>query len=190
MRRELHVRFCEGGEVQSLSATRLVVLCRTAEQAQAALIEVKSWVEQNGLRLNADKTHVGDCRQAGQGFDFLGYRFEAGRRWVRPKSFKALRERIRRRTQRTRGDSLAKIIEDLNPMLRGWFNYFKQTHPLVHELMDGFTRRRLRAILRKQEKRPGRGRCLDDHLRWPNTFFATQGLFTMVTARVLASQSR
>jgi RNA-directed DNA polymerase len=171
-------------------ADDFVVLCRTAEQAQAALIEVKSWVEQNGLRLNADKTHVGDCRQAGQGFDFLGYRFEAGRRWVRPKSFKALRERIRMRTQRSRGDSLAKIIEDLNPMLRGWFNYFKQTHPLVHELMDGFTRRRLRAILRKQEKRPGRGRCLDDHLRWPNTFFATQGLFTMVTARVLASQSR
>jgi len=171
-------------------ADDFVVLCRTAEQAQAALIEVKSWVEQNGLRLNADKTHVGDCRQAGQGFEFLGYRFEAGRRWVRPKSFKALRERIRMKTQRTRGDSLACIIADLNPMLRGWFNYFKQAHPMVHEWMDGFTRRRLRAILRKQEKRPGRGRCLDDHLRWPNTFFATQGLFTMVTARGLASQSR
>ena len=171
-------------------ADDFVVLCRTAEQAQAALEEVKSWVEQNGLRLNADKTHVGDCRQAGQGFEFLGYRFEAGRRWVRPKSFKALRERIRRKTKRTRGDSLACIIADLNPMLRGWFNYFKQAHPLVHELMDGFIRRRLRAILRKQEKRPGIGRCLDDHLRWPNVFFATQGLFTMVTARVLASQSR
>lgn len=171
-------------------ADDFVVLCRTAEQAQAALGEVKSWVEQNGLRLNPDKTHVGDCRQAGQGFEFLGYRFEAGQRWVRPKSFKALRERIRQKTQRTRGDSLAKIIGDLNPMLRGWFNYFKQAHPMVHELMDGFTRRRLRALLRKQEKRPGRGRCLDDHLRWPNAFFATQGLFTMVTARVVASQSR
>ena len=171
-------------------ADDFVVLCRTAEQAQAALEEVKRWVEQNGLRLNADKTHVGDCRQAGQGFEFLGYRFEAGQRWVRPKSFKALRERIRQKTKRTRGDSLAKIIEDLNPMLRGWFNYFKQAHPMVHEWMDGFTRRRLRALLRKQEKRPGRGRCLDDHLRWPNAFFATQGLFTMVTARALASQSR
>ena len=171
-------------------ADDFVVLCQTAEQAQAALEEVKSWVKQNGLRLNADKTHVGDCRQAGQGFEFLGYRFEAGRRWVRPKSFKALRERIRMRTKRTRGDSLAKIIEDLNPMLRGWFNYFKQAHPMVHEWMDGFTRRRLRAILRKQEKRPGRGRCLNDHLRWSNGFFATQGLFTMVTARAVASQSR
>ena len=63
-------------------ADDFVVLCRTAEQAQGALGEVKSWVEQNGLRLNADKTHVGDCRQAGQGFEFLGYRFEAGQRWV------------------------------------------------------------------------------------------------------------
>ena len=171
-------------------ADDFVVLCRTAQRAQAALEEVKSWVAQNGLRLNADKTHVGDCRQAGQGFEFLGYRFEAGQRWVRPKSFKALRERIRVKTRRTRGDSLAKIIGDLNPMLRGWFNYFKQAHPLVHELMDGFIRRRLRAILRKQEKRPGRGRCLDDHRRWPNAFFATQGLFTMITARELASQSR
>ena len=43
-------------------------------------------------------------------------------------------------------------------MLRGGFNYFKQAHPLVHELMDGFIRRRLRAILRKQEKRAGIGR--------------------------------
>jgi RNA-directed DNA polymerase len=171
-------------------ADDFVVLCRTAQTAQAALEEVKSWVEQNGLRLNEDKTHVGDCRQAGQGFEFLGYRFEAGRRWVRPKSFTALRERIRIKTKRTRGESLAKIIADLNPMLRGWFNYFKQAHPRVHELMDGFTRRRLRALLRKHEKRPGMGRCLDDHLRWPNAFFATQGLFTMVTARELASQSR
>ena len=157
-------------------ADDFVVLCRTAQRAQAALEEVKSWVEQNGLRLNADKTHVGDCRQAGQGFEFLGYRFEAGQRWVRPKSFKALRERIRMKTQRTRGESLANIIADLNPMLRGWFNYFKQAHPLVHEMMDGFIRRRLRALLRKQEKRPGRGRCLDDHLRWSNVYKSTPDL--------------
>ena len=86
-----------------------VVLCRTAQQAQAALGEVRAWVEQNGLKLNAGKTHVGDCRQAGQGFEFLGYRFEVGRRWVRRKSLLALRERIRQKTRRTRGDSLAFI---------------------------------------------------------------------------------
>ena len=138
-------------------ADDFVVLCRTAEQAQVVLEEVKSWVEQNGLRLNADKTHVGDCRQAGQGFEFLGYRFEAGRRWVRPKSFKALRERIRIKTKRTRGESLAKIIADLNPMLRGWFNYFKQAHPMVHELMDGFTRRQTAGAAAQAREATGDG---------------------------------
>ena len=171
-------------------ADDFVVLCRTAEQAQAALNEVRVWVEQNELRLNADKTHVGDCRQTGQGFEFLGYRFEVGRRWVRRNSLLALRERIRQKTRRTRGDSLACIIADLNPTLRGWFDYFKHSQPWVHQLTDGFVRRRLRAILRKQDKRPGMGKCRDDHLRWPNTFFASQGLFTLTTARVLASQSR
>jgi RNA-directed DNA polymerase len=171
-------------------ADDFVVLCRTAEQAQAALKEVRDWVEQNQLKLNADKTHVGDCRQAGQGFEFLGYRFEAGQRWVRPKSVKALRERLRMKTKRTCGDSLAKIIEDLNPMVRGWFNYFKHAHSVAQLGIDGFVRRRLRAILRKQEKRPGMGKCFDDHLRWPNTYFAAQGLFTIAAARVLASQSR
>ena len=171
-------------------ADDFVVLCRSAEQAQRALEEVKSWVKQNGLRLNVDKTHVGDCRQAGEGFEFLGYRFEAGKRWVRPKSLKALRERIRVKTPRTRGESLAKIIEDLSPVLRGWFNYFKHAHAVAQLGIDGFTRRRLRAILRKQDKRPGMGRCFNDHLRWPNTFFAAQGLFTITAARVLASQSR
>ena len=171
-------------------ADDFVVLCGSAEEAQAALAEVKAWVEANGLSLNAEKTHVGDCRQEGQGFEFLGYRFEAGRRWVRRKSLKAIRDRIRVRAKRTRGDSLATIIADLNPMLRGWFNYFKHAHPMTFSGMDGFVRRRLRAILRKQDKRPGMGRCRDDHQRWPNKFFATQGLFTMVTARELASQSR
>ena len=171
-------------------ADDFVVLCRTAEQAQAALKEVRAWVEQNGLSLNADKTHVGDCRQAGQGFEFLGYRFEAGRRWVRSKSLRALRERVWIRTKRTRGDSMGKIIEDINPMLRGWFNYFKHAHSVAQLGIDGFVRRRLRAILRKQEKRPGMGKCYNDHLRWPNTFFAAQGLFTITEARALASQSR
>jgi RNA-directed DNA polymerase len=171
-------------------ADDFVVLCPTAQQAQGALGEVRAWVEQKGLRLNADKTHVGDCRQAGQGFEFLGYRFEAGQRWVRPKSFKALRERIRMKTRRTRGESLARIITNLNPMLRGWFNYFKHAHSVAQLGIDGFVRRRLRAILRKQEKRPGMGKCFHDHLRWPNTFFAAQGLFTITAARVLASQSR
>ena len=61
------------------------------------------------------------------------------------------------RTKRTRGDSLAKIIVELNPTLRGWFNYFKHAHPGTFKRMDAFVRRRLRAILRKQESDPAWG---------------------------------
>ena len=75
-------------------------------------------------------------------------------------------------------------------MLRGWFGYFKHANPYVFKSADGFIRRRLRAVLRKQQKRPGMGHCLTDHKRWPNAFFAELGLFTMTEARALACRSR
>lgn len=171
-------------------ADDFVVLCKTAEEAHAALTDVKNWVLEAGLTLHPDKTHVGDCREDGQGFDFLGYRFEAGRRWVRKKSLKAIKDKLRSKTGRTRGVSLKQIIDELNPILKGWFSYFKHAHRLEFKRLDGFIRRRLRALLRKQEKRPGIGRCHADHIRWPNAFFAEFGLFTMAGAHTLASQSR
>jgi len=171
-------------------ADDFVILCRTAEEAKAALEEVHAWVEANGLALHPDKTQVGDCRETGQGFDFLGYRFEAGRRWVRKKSLRAIRDKLRSRTGRTRGESLRSMIAEINPILKGWFGYFKHAHPLEFKRLDGFIRRRLRALLRKQEKRPGFGRCHADHVRWSNAFFAEQGLFTLAGAHATASQSR
>jgi len=185
---DCHMR--SGGYRMVRYADDAVVLCRDADEAWAALAEMRGWVESNGLSLNPEKTHVGDCRIPGQGFDFLGYRFEAGQRWVRRKSLQAMRERIRAKTRRTRGDSLRVIVAELNPMLRGWFAYFKHAHPHTFSGMDGFIRRRLRALLRKQEKRAGVGRCLADHRRWPNAFFAGLGLFTMTEAHARASQSR
>lgn len=171
-------------------ADDFVILCQTAEAAAKALDEIKTWVEANGLTLHPDKTHIGDCRIEGQGFEFLGYRFEAGQRWVRKKSLTALKDKVRALTRRTRGDSLGRIIADLNPMLRGWYGYFKHAQGRVFQTLDALIRRRLRALLRKQEKRPGFGRCHADHCRWPNVFFAELGLFTMVKARQQASQSR
>jgi RNA-directed DNA polymerase len=75
-------------------------------------------------------------------------------------------------------------------MLKGWFAYFKHAHEWTFSGLDGQIRRRLRALLRKQEKRPGFGRCLDDHKRWSNAFFAQAGLFAMHTAWLVARQSR
>jgi len=171
-------------------ADDFVILCQTEAEAVAALRQVAAWVAANGLTLHPDKTRVGDSRQPGQGFEFLGYRFEAGRRLVRQKSLKAFKDKVRIRTIRSRGDSLDRIIKDLNPMLRGWFGYFEHATPALYGVLDGFVRRRLRAILRKQEKRPGFGHCRDDHQRWPNAFFADQGLFTLKAAFDKARYSR
>ena len=171
-------------------ADDFVVLCHSREEAEAALMEIRRWVAENGLALHPDKTQIGDCRQPGQGFDFLGYRFEAGKRWVRKKSLARLKQGIREKTRRTRGDSLARIVADLNPLLRGWFGYFKHAHRATFPGLDGFVRRRLRALLRKQHKRPGSGRSKADHQRWPNHFFADAGLFALDPAWHAASHSR
>jgi RNA-directed DNA polymerase len=130
------------------------------------------------------------CHEVGQSFDFLGYRFQNGRRFVCPKSLKALRDRIRQKTGRTRSGSLEDIIAELNPILRRWFGYFKHAYDLSFRTIDSFVRRRLRAILRKREKRPGYGSTPQDHKRWPDVFFASHGLFTLHEAHVAACQSR
>lgn len=171
-------------------ADDFVLLCRTEAEAQAALHEVAAWVAENGLTLHPDKMRIGDSREPGMGFDFLGYRFEAGQRLVRKQSLMALKDKVRSRTGRSRGVSLGRIIDDLNPILRGWFGYFQHATPGVFRAIDGLVRRRLRAILRKQEKRPGFGRCRADHQRWPNAFFAERGLFTLQTAHAQARHSR
>ena len=94
-------------------------------------------------------------------------------------------------TRRSRGDGLAKVIADLNPTLRGWFQYFKHAQKATFGIIDGFVRRRLRSMLRKHLGQPGRSsRSADDHRRWPNAFFAEHGLFTLSAAHATAIQSR
>lgn len=180
----------EGGYRVVRYADDFVILCRSRKAAERALEVVQAWTRANGLALHPDKTHIGDCRVAGQGFEFLGYRFEAGRRYVRKGSWKAVRDKIRHKTPRTSGRSLSWIIDELNPILRGWFGYFQHAHPGTFKHLDGFVRRRLRAILRRRLKRPGQGHTREDHRRWSNAYFAAQGLFTTYEAYVLACRSR
>ena len=187
---ELDVEMRERGHRMVRYADDYVVLCNSQEETETALSRIRGWVDTNGLSLHPDKIHIGDSRIEGQGFEFLGYRFEGGRRYVRKKSLMVLRDKIRAKTKRTRGQSINQVIESLNPILRGWFGYFKHAGRTVFQNVDGFVRRRLRALLRKQQRRPGQGRCLNDHKQWPNTFFANHGLFMMYEAHGIACQSR
>lgn len=179
-----------GGYRMVRYADDFVVLCQTADEAQRALAEIGTWVDAHELTLHPDKSHVGDCRQVGHGFEFLGYRFEAGQRRVRTKSWNAMLDKIRQHTPRTKGRSLASIISQINPMLRGWYQYFKHAHRITFSKLDGFIRRRLRSILRAYEGRRGHGHTREDHQRWPNSYFAQQGLFTLTQAHALACRSR
>jgi RNA-directed DNA polymerase len=169
-------------------ADDLVIMCRSEEEAHRAYDLLKSAVTEQRLTLHPEKTRLVDATVIG-GFDFLGYHFERGIRTPRQKSLMKLRDNVRALTRRNHGSSLERIIESLNPVLRGWFEYFKHSHPWVFGPIDGWVRMRLRSILRRRHKGRGAGRGLSN-IRWPNAYFAKLGLFTMTEARAMASQSR
>ena len=168
-------------------ADDLVIQCRSEAEARAALASLKSWADFARLSLHPEKTCLVDATRPG-GFDFLGYHFEQGRRWPRKKSLERLKEKIRQLTKRNNGHSLERIIITLNSMLRGWFEYFKHSHRYIFERLDRWVRVRLRSVLRRRLKLRGRSRG-QDHVRWPNRFFADQGLFSLKAAHALACQS-
>ncbi len=168
-------------------ADDLVVLCRSREEAEKALELLRATLEHRKLQLHPDKTRIANVMD--DGFDFLGYHFHGTDRWPRRKSEKKLRDAIRVHTRRANGNSLATIIAQINPILRGWYEYFKHSKTNTFSGIDGWVRMRLRSILRKRSHRRGRGRGAD-HQRWPNAYFTAQGLFTMTIARTAALQSR
>ncbi len=169
-------------------ADDFVVLCRSPEDAAMALAAVQEWTAQAGLTLHPDKTKVVDAHT--EGFDFLGYTFKARHRWPREKSVAKFKDAVRAKTRRSPGCSLAKVISDLNPTLRGWIEYFKHGHGPIFRILDGWIRRRLRSILRKQQKRQGIARSNGaDHRRWPNAFFDGYGLISLQGTRIAARRS-
>ena len=169
-------------------ADDFVILCRSQREAEQALEQVRQWTEQAGLTLHPVKTRIVDATQPG-GFDFLGYHFERGRKWPREKSLQKFRDTIRAKTRRTNGQSLKVIIEDVNRTLKGWFEYFKHSYPddLSHRRRLGArTTSEYPAQTAVADKAAARG---SDHQRWPNAFFAEQGLFSLTAAHAMACQS-
>jgi RNA-directed DNA polymerase len=184
-------------------ADDFVVLCRDPQEAAEALTVVRDWTEKAGLtprradrllqhrsasRLDPVKTRLVDARS--EGFDFLGYHFERGRRWPRETSLEKLKDTIRAKTGRTVGRGLPMVIADINPTLRGWFNYFRHSTRRTFRIVDGWVRRRLRGIPREHQGMKGIAKTNGaDQTRWPNAFFAKHGLFSLQGARDAVSQS-
>lgn len=175
---DLDVAVTSAGYKMIRYADDFVILTRSQNEAKEALNLVQKWVVEHELILHPEKTHIGDCMEKGQGFEFLGYRFEAGTSWVRRKSIQKFRDRIRELTSRVGGKAVQEVISKLNPVLRGWCNYFKDVTKYTLGTFDSFVRRRLRAVIERQHKRRsfGAGWC---NQKIPNKFFADKGLFNM-----------
>jgi RNA-directed DNA polymerase len=172
-----------GGFEMVRYADDLVIMCRSEEEAQRALALLRQQMDLLQLTLHPDKTKLVNACVKG-GFDFLGYHFERGMRWPRKKSMDKLKDRVRALTKRTAGKSLMAIVEALNPVLRGWFEYFKHSHYNVLEGLDGWIRRRLRSNQRKQIRLYGLAKIHgEDQRRWPNVFFQDCGLFSLKEAQ-------
>jgi RNA-directed DNA polymerase len=106
------------------------------------------------LRINAEKSAVARPWER----KFLGFSVTAHRESrlrIAPASVQKLMQKVRDLMRAGRGRSLARTIGDLNPLLRGWINYFRLTESKgVLEELDSWLRRRLRCLLWRQWKRP------------------------------------
>jgi RNA-directed DNA polymerase len=106
------------------------------------------------LRVNAAKSAVARPWER----KFLGYSFSTQREprlRIAQESVQRLTGRLRELLRSARGRSLSHTIETLNPLLRGWMNYFQLTEVRgVLEELDGWVRRRLRCLLWRQWRRP------------------------------------
>ncbi len=173
-------------------ADDLVVCCRTEAQAQKALADITVWTQAAGLTLHPTKTRIVDAVQKG-GFDFLGYHFEryresGGLKWPRPKSRNKLRDSLRGKLRRGRSGSIQDIAVEINPVLKGWYGYFKYSAASALLDADKWVRTRIRHILRRRHKRRGmaKGR---ERSEYPNHWFEAQGLFSLTTAQAQWIQS-
>jgi len=168
-----------------------VVLCRSAAQAGAALAAVGEILSGLGLRLHPDKTRVVDLREGREGLDFLGCHFRArmsGRlweqrgivryylhRWPSQRAMKRLRAKVKARTGRNRvGRDVREVIADLNPVLRGWGNYFRSGNAATKfRQIDHYVVRKLRTLMVKKR---GRNLRAGQVLVWDEDWFNGHGL--------------
>ena len=171
-----------------------VALCRTQAQAQAALEAIRDILASLGLELHPGKTKVVDLRAGREGLDFLGCHFHArmsGRlweqkrivryylhRWPSQQAMKRLRAKIRVRTGRNRtGAGIRDVIADLNPLLRGWGNYFRTGNAAVKfRQVDWYVVWRLSRLMRKKR---GRNLHAGQAQAWTEEWFNGHGLYRL-----------
>ena len=172
-------------------ADDFVILCRTREQAEAALALAGEILGGLGLQLHPGKTKLVDLRDGREGFDFLGCHFHArmsGRlweqrgirryylqRWPSQRAMKRLRDKIHDRTDRRyAGTDIRVVIDGLNPILRGWGNYFRTGNAATKfRQIDRYVVQRLFRLMRLKR---GRNLRHGQWRAWTEDWFNGHGL--------------
>jgi len=132
-----------------------VITCKTRRDAERALTSARAVLEgELGLRVHPDKTRI---VYVAQGFEFLGYKIKQGERrlryrqagpdlyaYPRDRTIERFKNRVRQITTRRNPKKLGGLLDELNPVIRGWGNYYRRAHVrrLFHRL-DGWILRRI-----------------------------------------------
>ena len=172
-------------------ADDLVVMCKTKRDCEDAERDVRKYLARLGLELHPEKTRRVELYDGKQGFDFLGCHFHkrlSGAIWERERkrlyflhrqpsrrAMKGIRQKVREKTQRGRCHAdLREIIEDLNPTLRGWGNYFRTGNAArSFNQIDTYVYERLRDL---HIKRAGRNLDARRAETWTREYFWNHGL--------------
>jgi len=169
-------------------ADDFVVMAATESKAKEALRQIQFVMSKLGLVLHPEKTRMVDLRRGKGSFVFLGCTIRKKRsilrnprayymhRWPSPKARKRLRDRVREITdKRASGEDVKQIIAKLNPVLRGWGNYFRTgtCRWQFHQMDDFVYGRLLRWLHRRGGQRPGR------KILWKPDHFHGMGLYRL-----------
>jgi group II intron reverse transcriptase/maturase len=176
-------------------ADDFVILCRTAAQAQAALSQVRQVLQGLRLELHPTKTRLVELGLGKEGFDFLGCHLRIVRshfkrrnylfRWPSQRAMKSVRAKVHDLTRRRRWAGLKdirEVIAELNPVLRGWGNYFRTGNASgKFNAVDRYVRERLLRLLaqRGNRRRPDASRLRTT--QWPHRRFVNEhGLYQLL----------
>lgn len=127
-----------------------IVMCKTAEQLEKAVTMVNEVIEKLGLELSEEKTHKVDFYK--EDFEYLNYVFHhimvdkngRERYYFGPSmsAIKKFKQDLKYRTRKTLSKSFDQWVEELNPVIRGKYNYMLDTVKAWNEVNEALTQRK------------------------------------------------